>query len=129
MSPLPRPQPRVLIVEDDAGVRDLLQIALEGEGYRVLTTDHTVSPDDVSQLRLNLIILDLWLNGRDSGWRVLHELKATPGARQIPVLICTADAELVQREADRLEHLAAGIVLKPFDLDDFLVSVATCQRA
>ena len=50
------------------------------------------------------------------------------GAKAVPVLICTADAELVQREAEQLARLAAGVVLKPFDLDEFLACVVACQR-
>jgi DNA-binding response OmpR family regulator len=127
MSASARLRSRVLVIEEDAGVRDLLQSALEIEGYRVLTADHTVDPEDVAQLRPDLVILDLWLDGRDSGWRILQELKITPGVRSIPMLICTADAELVEREAEQLALLAAGIVLKPFDLDEFLARVVACQ--
>lgn len=129
MSAASRRKPRLLIIEDDADLRSLLRAVLEEEDYTVLSADHTLSPDDVAQLRPDLIVLDLWLDGRDGGWGFLQELKVTPGARWIPVLVCTADAELVRREAGRLEALATDVVVKPFDLDEFLGRVAAARSA
>jgi DNA-binding response OmpR family regulator len=95
-------------------------------GFKVLSAASTVHPVDVSQLHPALIILDVWLDGDDSGWGLLQELKVTPGARQIPVMLCTGDGALLTREANRIQDLASGILRKPFDLDDVLARVAAC---
>ena len=118
--------PRVLVIDDDPAIQSLLRSVLEDEGYQVLSAASTVHPVDVSQLHPALIILDIWLDGDDSGWGLLQELKVTPGARQIPVMLCTGDGALLTREADRIHDLAAGILRKPFDLDDVLARVAAC---
>ena len=118
--------PRVLVIDDDPAIQSPLRSVLEEEGYQVLSAASTVHPVDVSQLHPALIILDVWLDGHDSGWGLLQELKVTPGARQIPVMLCTGDGALLTREANRIHDLAAGILRKPFDLDDVVVRVAAC---
>ncbi len=116
-------QARVLIIEDDLIIQDLLRELLEVEGYRVLVADATLDPVDVSQLRPNLIVLDLWFGGTAWGLDWLRELRTTPGARCIPVIVCTADARLVKHEAEQLRALAADVILKPFDIDDVVTQV------
>jgi DNA-binding response OmpR family regulator len=117
-------QARVLLIEDDPIIQDLLRELLEDEGYRVLVADATLDPMDVSQLRPNLVLLDLWFGGAAWGLDWLRELRVTPGARCIPVIVCTADARLAKREAEQLQTLAADVILKPFDLDDVVTRVA-----
>lgn len=120
--------PRVLLIEDDPSVCALLRDALEESGLRVLSSDHALAPVDVAQLHPDLVLLDLMLAREDRGWRLLHDLRATPGASAIPVLVCTADHALVRRESDQLRALASGVVLKPFDLGDLLGRVDACRR-
>jgi two-component system, chemotaxis family, chemotaxis protein CheY len=115
---------RVLIIDDDRIVQDLLRALLEEAGYRVLAADATLDPVDVSQLRPDLILLDLWFGGAAWGLDWLRELRVTPGARCIPVIVCTADASLAKREAEQLQALATDVILKPFDLDDVVTRVA-----
>lgn len=54
---------RVLVIEDDAALREMLCEPLAGEGYQVLPSDHPVAPLDVQQLRPLLVFLDLMLGG------------------------------------------------------------------
>jgi two-component system chemotaxis response regulator CheY len=115
---------RVLIIDDDRIVQDLLRALLEEAGYRVLAADATLDPVDVSQLRPDLILLDLWFGGAAWGLDWLRGLRVTPGARRIPVIVCTADASLAKREAEQLQALAIDVILKPFDLDDVVTRVA-----
>jgi DNA-binding response OmpR family regulator len=67
-------QARILLIEDDHVIQDLLRDLLEEEGYRVLVADATLDPVDVSQLRPDLILLDLWLGGGAWGLDWLREL-------------------------------------------------------
>jgi DNA-binding response OmpR family regulator len=117
-------QARALLIEDDLLIRNLLRELLAEEGHRVLVANATLDPVDVSQLRPNLILLDLWFGGAAWGMNWLRELGVTPGARRIPVIVCTADARLVRREAEQLRSLAADVILKPFDLDNVVMRVA-----
>ena len=107
-------------------MRDLLQAVLAEEGYRVLAVDHAPDPVDVAQLRPDLIVLDLVLGEATAGWRLLEALRDQAPTARLPVVVCTADHALVRREAERLRTLIAGVVLKPFDLDELLRTVETC---
>jgi CheY-like chemotaxis protein len=119
--------PRVLVIEDDPEVLEIMRLVLEEEGYHVLTAARTVQPDNIAQLRPAVIVLDLWLGSEMAGWALLQALKATPGARQIPIVICSADHGMLIREAARLSQLAVVVFGKPFDLDAFLGQmVALC---
>ena len=124
-----RRQRRVVVIEDDMQTQDLLRTLLEAEGYRVLSAHYAPTPVDFSQLRPEFVVLDLRLSGADEGWPLLQELKVTPGATRIPVLVCTGDHELVRREGDQLRNLAAAIVLEPFEGDTWSSAVEACQQA
>ena len=124
-----RRQRRVVVIEDDMQTQDLLRTLLEAEGYRVLSADYAPTPVDISQLRPEFVVLDLRLSGTAVGWHLLQELKVTPGATRIPVLVCTGDHELVQRGGEQLQDLATAIVLEPFDVDIWSSAVEACQRA
>ena len=121
--------PRVLVVEDDAPIHDLLRDVLEDAGYRVLPTDHLLDPVDLQQLRLDLVVLDLMLGGRPAGWDYLRTLRGLPGTAHLPVLVCTGDYQSVRDADGPLLALAADLVLKPFDLDDLLRAVAACPAS
>ena len=122
-------QPRILVIEDDPEITDLLRAMLEEEGYEVLASGAAVDPVAISDLQPALIVLDLRIGGRVTGWTWLEELRQTQESRDIPVIVCTADARLAQRHADHRHPLATDVMLKPFDLDDFTRRVAVaCGR-
>jgi signal transduction histidine kinase/DNA-binding response OmpR family regulator len=79
----------VLVIEDDPGAVRLLRTYLETDGYEVV-----VAPDGESGIAAAIaappaaIILDVLLPGID-GWEVLRRLKATPGLRDVPVVVVT----------------------------------------
>jgi len=124
------PSTRILVIEDDQDLTALLHDILEEEGYRVVAANGPLDSVDISQLRPKLIVLDLWFGSKAGGWDQLHQLRATPGARDIPVLVCTADARVATEAAGCLRALDADVILKPFDLSDFLGRVAaTCGPA
>ncbi|GAA0563245.1 DNA-binding response OmpR family regulator [Saccharopolyspora erythraea NRRL 2338] len=109
---------RVLVVDDEPGVRSALRRGLSAEGM-----DVTVASDGVEALRLagtgafDVVVLDIMLPGL-SGYRVLERLRADDVAT--PVLLLSAkDGEVDQ--ADGLDLGADGYLVKPFS---FLVLVA-----
>ncbi|HEY8476954.1 MAG TPA: response regulator [Chloroflexota bacterium] len=112
---------RVLVVEDDVGISDILALVLTSEGYDVaraftlqqaLEAQESVSPD--------LITLDVDLGG-ESGLDLLRRLKSDPRRRDVPVLIVSAHVDRLGG-ADR--RMAAGVIEKPFDIEDLLDRVA-----
>jgi DNA-binding response OmpR family regulator len=118
------PSNHILVIEDDPDLANLFHDILEEEGYRVVAARGPLDSVDISQLRPRLIVLDLCL-GREVGeWGQLQQLRATPGARDIPVLVCTADSRVSQDATSYLHALDADVILKPFELNDFLERVA-----
>jgi signal transduction histidine kinase/CheY-like chemotaxis protein len=82
-------QPTVLVVDDDAAARDLLQRYLTAEGFRVVTvTTGTDVLRVAHEVRPQAITLDVMLPDRD-GWSVLSALKADPDLADIPVVMLT----------------------------------------
>ena len=111
-------KPRVLVVDDEPGVRRALQRGLSAEGM-----DVAVAADGPSALRaaltgaFDVILLDIMLPGL-SGYRVLQRLRAE-GVRSPVLLVSAKDGEVDQ--ADGLDLGADGYLVKPFS---FVVLVA-----
>jgi DNA-binding response OmpR family regulator len=118
--------PRILVIEDDTALREMLCEALEGEGYRALPSDHPVSPLDVQQLRPSLVVLDLMLGGEPEGYGWLEALRAWRWTARLPVLVCSGYLESAAPAAQRVQALADVTVPKPFALDQFLAAAAGC---
>lgn len=110
----------VLVVDDDLAIRELIALVLADEGYAVATA--TNGADALTRLQQSppptLVLLDLNMPVM-SGW----ELQAWPRAELpvLPVVFMTAGRH-AQEEARR--HQAAGYLIKPFNLDDLLATVA-----
>ena len=112
---------RVLIIEDDAGARELLASALRIKGYVVRT-----APDGMSGLRVaedfdpDVIVLDLGLPIA-SGFEVLHELRSIPRNHAKPVIAISgleSGVKLARENPEFFETLP-----KPFDPDALVRAV------
>ena len=102
----------VLIIEDEADIRNFACRVLELEGYRVLQTDDGDKGIGIAiENPVALVLLDLRLSGRD-GWSVLGEMKGKPALSAIPVVALTATAGVQQRER-ALSMGAAAYLEKP----------------
>jgi hypothetical protein len=103
--------PTVLIIDDDAAVRDLLQCALDREGFHVETaTDGQRGLELAKHLRPAAITLDVMIPGLD-GWAVLTALKADPATAPIPVIMVS----IVDNRNMGFALGAAGHLPKPVD--------------
>ena len=109
----------VLVVEDDRSLARLIEALLESAGYRVRSAaDGQSALDAVRARRPALVLLDLSLPRLD-GWEVLARLRAE--ADPPPVVLLTGHARLADRAAS---EGAAAALLKPFDVDELLHTVA-----
>jgi len=109
---------KILIMDDDPTIADLLREALADEGYEThMTTQSLRFFDAVTEVKPNLILLDLmmqYLDGRD-------ELKLMEmGSFNIPVIVVTAFLD-ADKEAEEFRRAGVvHIVYKPFDLDQLV---------
>jgi DNA-binding response OmpR family regulator len=79
----------VLVIDDDAGVLDLMQRALSKDGFRVeVAADGKTGVELAKQLKPAVITLDVMMPKMD-GWAVLTALKADPATADIPVIMLT----------------------------------------
>jgi two-component system OmpR family response regulator len=116
---------RVLIVEDEAAMSDLLLTALRYEGWDVRSAgDGTSAVRLARAVRPDAVVLDIMLPDMD-GLEVLHRLRAE--SSEIPVLFLTAKDGV----ADRVAGLTAGgddYVTKPFSLEELVARLRGLMR-
>src|SRR3954454_9602413 len=110
---------RVLIVEDDAEITDVLRRSLRNEGYDVKTAGDGVEALDLaSEYVPDLVVLDLGLPRLD-GIQVCRQLRSDG---DVPILILTARTETNDRVAG-LDSGADDYLVKPFDRQELLARV------
>ena len=118
---------RVLIVEDERDIRDLILLHLQRDGYQVTTAG---SGEDgllqVKQSPPDLILLDLMLPGM-SGLEVCRRLRQEPTTATLPILMLTAKADEVDRVVG-LELGADDYVVKPFSPKELVARVRAVLR-
>src|SRR5690242_10065809 len=110
---------KILIMDDDPTIADLLTEALADEGYDTfMTTQSLRFYDAVLEHRPDLVLLDImmpYLDGRDE-----LKLMAMAVDRKIPVIIVTACLDAGKEEQEFREAGVVEIVYKPFDLEKLL---------
>src|SRR3954451_25435436 len=97
-------KPRILIIEDERGLTEVLTYNLQREGYEVLVAHDGQEGLRKAQMQLpDLIILDLMLPTMD-GLEVCRELRAGERTRRLPILMLTARTE----EMDQVVGFSMG---------------------
>jgi CheY-like chemotaxis protein len=111
---------RVLVVENDDSIRELIALALGDEGYEVSTAaDGAIGLQIATASPPSLILLDMCMPVMD-GWTFARMYRDCPGPHA-PIVVLTAG-----REAARAAHdiQAAGYLAKPFELARLFAVVA-----
>jgi len=110
---------KILVIEDDPDILEIMRDVLSTEGYEVITYPDKNSIKGIIINRPDLVILDNKL--RDGfGHELCREMKNNHFTRRIPVVLTSAYADLKQLSAD----CGADVFLsKPFDLSDLLALV------
>jgi CheY-like chemotaxis protein len=111
---------RVLVVDDDASIRQFLRVALTDRGYDVVSAEHGQEAlDAIQQSPPDLILLDMRMPVMD-GWAFAAAYRERPEPRA-PVVVLTAARDAAQYAA---EIEAAAFLAKPFDLRSLLRVIA-----
>jgi signal transduction histidine kinase/DNA-binding NarL/FixJ family response regulator len=118
-------QDTVLVIDDDAAVRDLMSRFLGKSGFRVVAASNGEEGLRLAKQEKPLVItLDVVMPEFD-GWSVLKKLKSDPALADIPVIIVT----IVDNEPMGLDLGAAGYLVKPVDRDRLAVLVEKYRMA
>lgn len=112
---------KVLIIDDDTGIAEVLQIILESAGYRVET--YTAFGEYIKQRngqdRPDLIILDVFISGAD-GREICRKFRADKKTNGTPIIMMSANPET---RHTTIEAGANEFIDKPFDTEVLLAKV------
>ena len=112
--------PTVLVVEDDAVLRELLTDVLSTEGYAVLQAGDGQEGLRLAEMHRPAVILLDQVLPRSTGMEILGLLQAREHTRYIPVVLVSGSAVEIQEPGPS----PAGILPKPFDLETLLGHVS-----
>lgn len=118
---------KILIIEDEISIRELVKFNLSKEGYTVIETDDGISGVNAAKNKMpDLILLDLMLPGMD-GLDVCRMLKNHPPTSGIPIIMVTAKAEEIDKVIG-LELGADDYLAKPFSVRELIARVKAVLR-
>lgn len=115
---------KILVVDDDTNISDLLKIYFENEGYEVKTAND--GAEGVNMFKMyepDLVLLDIMLPKKD-GWQVCREIRKISSK---PVIMITAKGEVFDKVLG-LELGADDFVVKPFDMKELSARVKAVLR-
>jgi len=118
---------RILVVEDDYDIANILNIYFDGQGYTVQVAGTGADALlKVKEQRPHLIMLDIMLPDMD-GYSVCQQLRSRPETSDIPILFLTQKDE----RSDRISGLELGAddyITKPFDIEELKLRVQNSLR-
>ena len=118
---------RILIVEDEPAIAELIAINLRHAGFEVtIAGDAEQAQASLDQVLPHLVILD-WMLPGTSGHSLARQWRAAPRTRELPIIMLTARAE----EADKVSGLDAGAddyLSKPFSINELLARIRALLR-
>lgn len=115
---------KILIVEDEANIRELLRLYLEREGYTVLEAENGV--EGIKKWKSDkpdMLLLDVMMPMMD-GWAVCREIRAES---DVPIIMLTAKGETADRVSG-LEMGADDYIVKPLEMPEVIARVRAVFR-
>jgi CheY-like chemotaxis protein len=110
---------RVLVVEDDDVIRQLITVNLELEGFEVVpAVDGQDALDQIEEAKPDVITLDVMMPRMD-GWATAEKLRANPATASIKIVLISARAQ--EADLQRGDRIGVDAYLtKPFDPDELI---------
>jgi len=118
---------RILVIEDETNIQELIKYNLEKNGYKVVVSDNGI--DGLEEAIANvpdLILLDLMLPGMD-GLEVCKRLRMDKRTKKVPIFMLTAKSE----ELDKILGLELGAddyITKPFSIKELIARIRAAMR-
>lgn len=117
-------QTRILIVDDDAHIRELLRFYLQKEYYEVLEADDGLAASNIlEQEQIHLAVVDVMMPNKD-GWELCKEIRTY---YDLPIILLTAKGEL----EDKAKGFLSGTddyIVKPFEPEELLYRIKALLR-
>lgn len=112
--------PHVLVMDNNEEVLELLSQVLEEESYRVTLATSLLDPAWIVELAPDVIVTDALFHLQPDGLRFIEAFRKAPESGHIPIVCCTT----LRQVPESLAALGVPVISKPFDLDDFVRTVA-----
>lgn len=112
----------ILVLDDDAVIRDLISEVLQDEGFHVVGAESLPELVRVAPRNADLLITDFWLHSEALGLRAIEQVRQVTRS-DLPAIICTAALNEVEDRHKEIVRLNAHLLLKPFTIDEFLDTV------
>ncbi|QGQ97377.1 DNA-binding response regulator [Paenibacillus psychroresistens] len=110
---------KILIVDDDPHIRELLRVLLRNEGYEIYEAeDGLLALSLLESIKVDMVILDIMMPNMD-GWELCREVRKQ---YDLPMLMLTAKGETMQK-VKGFEHGTDDYLVKPFEPQELLVRV------
>ena len=117
-------QKKILVVEDDLNISELLRLYLEKDGFAVtLAESGSKGVSEFERVSPDLVLLDIMLPVMD-GWAVCREIRSTS---KVPIIMLTAKGETLDKVSG-LEMGADDYVVKPFDVKELIARIHAVMR-
>ncbi len=112
-------QQKILVVDDDESILEVIQIVLESEGYQIQISPNSDCFQHFASCLPDLILLDILLSGED-GREICQQLKHDQTTAHIPVIMLSAHSD-----ASKLADISGAddFLEKPFDVDVLIETV------
>lgn len=115
---------KILVIEDDTNIAELLRLYLEKEGYEVSNAyDGGKGVSEFERFKPDLVLLDIMLPVMD-GWAVCNEIRLTS---KTPIIMLTAKGETFDKVSG-LEMGADDYVVKPFEMKELMARIKAVLR-
>ncbi|WP_145861166.1 response regulator transcription factor [Pedobacter suwonensis] len=104
--------PKILVVDDDPGNAEVMQMVLESEGFQVKRICQSIQLEpSMTSFCPDLVLMDILLDAND-GRDICNDLKADRSTSHIPVMLITA---MLESQVSNIACDADDIMFKPFD--------------
>ena len=127
LNTMAKDNPTILVVEDEAAIREMLNFSLGRAGFDVHeAADARQAQDMINQQVPDLILLD-WMLPGTSGVDLAHKLRHNTRTRELPIILLTARGE----EENKIKGLEAGAddyVTKPFSTQELIARIRAVLR-
>jgi DNA-binding response OmpR family regulator len=120
---MPEDQKRVVCIEDEPEMIDLVRLILGRRGFNVIGANGGIEGlETVRREKPDLVLLDLMMPDMD-GWEVYQQIKADEVLREIPVVVVTAKAQSIDKVLGLHIAKVDDYITKPFGPQELLASV------
>lgn len=111
--------PKILVVDDDDAILEVIKIILEGNNFEVVINSEPADTiKKVETEKPDLLLMDVWMSGVD-GTDIARQLKANEFYSKLPIILISAK----QDSDGSRSKLADDYIEKPFDMDDLIFRV------